>query len=266
MAEYETVTYTVDEAVAEICLNRPDARNAINEKMRFELSDALKRAAADDSVRAVILAGAGQGFSAGADLKEGLGTNPETGEVKTVAEILEREYRPSFDAIMDMPKPVISAIAGPAAGIGLSLAMVCDLCVIAEDGYLLCPFSSIGLVPDGGANWLLVRQVGYKRAYQLAVEAERIPAARALQLGLVNKVVPAEELMEVTHRWAKSLAARAPRALANTKKAMRIASAASYDELFRLEAQLQLECADSEDFKEGVAAFVEKRAPRFTGN
>lgn len=241
-----------------LTLNRAAALNAINSSMRKELATVLRQMATDDSVRIVVINGEGRAFSAGADLKDDI-------EQLDINEVLMNEYKPSFDAIITMNKPVISVVTGLAAGIGLSLALVCDLTVMADDAFLLCPFSTISLIPDGGANFLLARQLGYRRAYQMAIEAERLPATEALRLGLVNRLAPADHALEDALAWADELAQRAPLALARTKEAMRFALGHTYDETYRREAELQAACFASDDFSEGRSAFVEKRAPRFSG-
>jgi 2-(1,2-epoxy-1,2-dihydrophenyl)acetyl-CoA isomerase len=164
-----------------------------------------------------------------------------------------------------MEKPVVAAVAGPAAGIGLSFALACDLVMMSEDAYLLSPFAAIGLIPDGGATWLLARTLGYHRAYQLCVESERVPAARCLELGLANRVVPADALDAESLAWAESLAERSPLALARTKLAMRAAMTSSFSETVAYEAHLQNACVESEDAQEGVAAFLGKRKAEFKG-
>jgi 2-(1,2-epoxy-1,2-dihydrophenyl)acetyl-CoA isomerase len=257
---FDTVGYQLDEAVATVTLNRPDTMNGFNQALRLELLAALQHAGQDPAVRVVILTGAGRCFSAGADLKAGLPSGAD------VHQQLDEEYGPCLAAIAQMPKPVISAVNGFAAGIGLSFALVADLIVMGESAFLLSPFSNIGLVPDGGATWLLPRLIGYHRAYQLCVENERIMAPRCLELGLANRVVPDDELLPATLTWAHSLARRAPLALARTKQAMRQSAERSFTEALKLEAQLQNELVESADCKEGVAAFLEKRKPRFTGS
>ncbi len=252
------VNYEVADAVAVIALNRPDNMNAFTADLRADLAQALHDVANDNSVRAVVLTGEGRCFSAGADLNESLGSRP-------VSEQLREEYRPVFAAIAELSVPVIAAIPGSAAGIGMSLALHCDLVIMAEDAFLLSPFSTISLVPDGGLNWTLVRQLGYKRAFQLSVEAERIDAARCVQLGLANRTAPASELQSTALEWARDLSQRAPLALAATKKVMRFAMDNDWDSSYDLEAQLQGSLVGTADNNEGIAAFLQKRKPEFKG-
>jgi 2-(1,2-epoxy-1,2-dihydrophenyl)acetyl-CoA isomerase len=168
-------------------------------------------------------------------------------------------------AVASMPKPVIAAVPGSAAGIGLSLALTCDLLIMADNAFLLSPFTTISLVPDGGLNWLLVRQLGYRRAFQLSVESERIDAARCVQLGLANKAVPAEQLQAAAREWAMALVKRAPLSLAATKKVMRLAMDHDWENCFNAEAELQQTLVGCADNQEGVKAFFEKRDPVFKG-
>jgi len=258
--EFETVIYEVDNKIATITLNRPDNLNAFNARMVLDMKEATDAVYKDSSIRCVILTGAGKGFSAGADLNEPI--DPSSGPDAVEKGLLEG-YKPSLMNIINMPKPVISAIRGPAAGIGFAFAMACDLTVMSEDAYLLSVFSNIGLVPDGGANWLLTKTVGYKLAYQLAIEAEKIPASRCLKLGLANKVVPSEDLLAETEAWATKLAQRSPQALSQTKKIMRMVDDSSYEEIFSTEAKIQNNLIGSPDNKEAVMAFFEKRPPKF---
>jgi len=257
--DYSTIKYEEKGPVALVVMNRSEAMNSFNDELRRELLQALIRAAGKESIRAVVLSGAGKAFSAGADLKEGLPTDVR------IEDVINSEYRPILELIAGMEKPVIAAVNGAAAGIGLSFALVCDLLVMAENAYLLSPFSTISLLPDGGATWLMARQLGYRRAYQLCAEAERIDAQRCLEFGLANRVVPAGESIETSLAWASSLAERAPLALACTKLAMRASMSSSYSEAIAYEARLQTGCVTSEDAREGVSAFLEKRKPEFKG-
>jgi 2-(1,2-epoxy-1,2-dihydrophenyl)acetyl-CoA isomerase len=254
----DIVRYEQAEGVAVVTLNRPDAMNAFTSQLSVDLLAALENARNDDSVRTVVLTGEGRCFSAGADLKGGL-------EGRTVFGKLQYEYRPVMMAVASMPKPVIAAVPGSAAGIGLSLALTCDLLIMADDAFLLSPFTTISLVPDGGLNWLLVRQLGYRRAFQLSVESERIDAGRCVQLGLANKAVPAAQLQDAAREWAQALGERAPLSLAATKKVMRLALDHDWESCFNAEAELQQSLVGCADNVEGVSAFFEKRQPEFNG-
>ncbi len=255
----DNVLYEQDGAVAVISMNRPDSLNGFTAQLCDELVRAFEKAQHDDSVRATVFTGAGRAFSAGADLKNGF-----QGDRLTQGRLLF-EYAPVLMAIAQIPKPVIAAVPGFAAGIGMSFALHCDLLVMAKDSFLLAPFTSISLVPDGGANWMLVRQIGYHRAFQLCIESERISAERCLDLGLANKVVPAGDLQNTSVSWAKQLSKRAPLSLASTKKVMRHAMDNDWYSCFAMEAAEQEKLWGSDDAKEGVAAFIEKREASFSG-
>ncbi len=254
----DIVKYEQQGAVAVITINRPDNMNAFTTQLSADLQLELERAHHDDSVRVVVLTGEGRCFSAGADLKSGF-------EGRTVFGKLQYEYRPVFAAVAAMPKPVIAAVPGSAAGIGMSLALQCDLLIMADNAFLLSPFATISLVADGGLNWLLVRQLGYRRAYQLSIESERIEAKRCVELGLANKAVPAEELQKSAIDWANDLSRRAPLSLAASKKVMRHAMDNDWASSFNLEAEMQQTMVGSKDNLEGVQAFFEKRTPEFEG-
>ena len=253
----DIVRYENKGATAVITLTRPDNMNAFTTELRADLYSAIERANADKTARVVILTGEGRCFSAGADLNDSVD--------RPVTDILLQEYRPVQEAIARIPKPVIAAVPGSAAGIGLSIALQCDLLVMADNAFLLSPFTTISLVPDGGLNWFLVRQLGYRRAFQLSVESERIPAQRCVELGLANKAVPADELQSAALEWAQALEKRAPLSMAATKKAMRFAADNDWASSYELEARLQGELLGSEDNKEGIAAFFGKRVPEFKG-
>ena len=254
----EIVRYDQSGSVAVITLNRPDRMNSFTKQLSVDLFAALEQAGNDASIRVVILTGEGRCFSAGADLKSGM-------DGTSVQDKLQQEYRPIFSAIASMSAPVIAAVNGSASGIGMSLALQCDLLIMSDDAFLLSPFTTISLVPDGGLNWQLVRQLGYRRAFQLSVESERIDARRCIELGLANKSVPAGELMSSAMEWALSLSNRAPLSLAATKKAMRQAMDNDWESSYDTEAALQDVLTQSRDNAEGIAAFLEKRAPNFTG-
>lgn len=254
-----TVKYeTPSKGIVLISLNRPEKLNAFNAQMRLDMMDAAKRAAADDTVRVVVITGEGRAFCAGADVSS-------IDEKYNVEEILNTEYASFLTPIQTMPKPVISAINGPAAGIGMTLALTCDLRVMAEEAYLMSAFANIGLVPDGGLSWLLTQQLGYARAYQLAIEAEKIDAARALEWGLVNYVKPTADTLNNALEWAESLSERAPVALSLTKRSFRAASDNGLRNAIGYEAMAQRMAMSTEDCMEGVKALFEKRKPDFKG-
>lgn len=254
-----TVRYEMrSDAVALITLNRPQALNAFDTAMRSAFLDAVARASSDKAVRAFVITGEGRGFSAGADVTDVTGS-------RTVEDVLNAEYAAFLSIIQACEKPVLSAINGPAAGIGMTLALTCDLRVMAEEAYLMSAFANIGLVPDGGLSWLLTQEIGYARAYQLAIEAEKISAPRCLDFGLVNRVVPTSEVVSNAVDWAQSIAARAPIAMHLTKRTFRAAAQEGLRNAMALEAMLQNVAIASEDCREGVAALIGKRKPQFKG-
>ena len=255
--ELETVIYEVQGSVATISFNRPEVRNAFNAQMTVDILSAVKEAEDNKNIRCVVLTGKGLGFSAGADL------TARDGDWEDTEDALVRGYMPSLQTIMNMPKPVISAVNGAAAGIGSAYAMACDLTIMAEDAYILQAFSNIGLIPDGGANWFLTNTVGYKLAYQIAIEGERLAADRCLDLGLANKVVPKDKLMDLAQDWASKLAKRSPQSLMHTKRIMRKAMNSEYEDIYKIEAKTQNKITGSPDNIEGVQAFLEKRPPNF---
>ena len=260
---YKTILYSVEEAdaVATIHLNRPERRNAITSEMLVELDDAMTAAANDERVRAIVLGAEGPTFCAGQDL------SIFTGQLEghTVREAIVKYYKPLIMAMVEIEKPIIGAINGGAAGAGASLALACDLRVMADDAYILQAFSNIGLVPDAGSTWFMARLVGYSRALQLCIEAERIHATRCLEWGLCNRVVPAAELGGTFKAWARALAQRPTLAVGWTKQALCAAMTTTLEASIHLEADLQAQAVESADHKEGVLAFMQKRQPVFKG-
>ncbi len=254
-----TIKYEMhSNAVALITLNRPDALNAVNAAMRADLLDAVATASSDRAARAVVLTGEGRGFCAGADV-----TDMSSG--RNTEDILNAEYAGFLAVIRTCEKPVVAAINGPAAGIGMTLALTCDLRVMSADAYLMPAFANIGLVPDGGLSWLLTKEIGYARAYEIAIEAQKLGADRCSELGLVNRVVPTDETAATALDWAASLCERAPVANALTKRAFRAAAQDGLSNAAAFEAFLQRTAIATEDCREGVAALMEKRKPVFKG-
>ena len=252
-----TVNYeTPKPGVAVVTMNRPERLNSFNGQLRKDLTAALAKASADDAIRTVVLTGAGRAFCAGADISA-------VDEMSNVEDTLNTEYAGFLNVIQTMPKPVIAAINGPAAGIGMTTALTCDLRVMGPDAYLMSAFANIGLVPDGGLSYLLTQQLGYARAYQLAIEAEKIDAARALDWGLVNRVTA--DVVADAIDWAASITERAPVAMALTKRVFRAASQDGLRNAMAFEAMAQRMAITTDDCAEGVRAMFEKRKPVFKG-
>jgi 2-(1,2-epoxy-1,2-dihydrophenyl)acetyl-CoA isomerase len=247
-----------DGAVLTITLNRPDVYNAINRAMHDGLAAALEQAA-DPAVRAVVLTGAGRGFCAGQDLRE---FQELPGGIR---DALEQTYHPNIRAIRALEKPVIAAINGACAGAGLSLACACDVRVASSEASFVPGFIGIGLVPDAGGTWYIHRLLGFSRAFEWMVSNRRLSAAEALVWGLVSEDIPAERFEKRVAELAEWHAERPTRAVAMTKQLFEHASGASLESQLELEAALQQAATETEDFTEGVQAFLEKRLPAFRG-
>jgi 2-(1,2-epoxy-1,2-dihydrophenyl)acetyl-CoA isomerase len=250
--------------VATIELNRPQALNAWNKQFGLDLLAALRRIGAEESVRAVLIVGAGRAFSSGADLKD-IGSELTPEGRPDVYKTLTERYHPIIHAVRELPLPVVACVNGPAVGIGCSLALCCDLVLAAQSAYFLLAFVNIGLVPDGGSSLFVPTRVGMARATEMAMLGERVSAEQALQWGLVNRVVPDERVREEAAALATRLAAGPTRAYAGAKRQLNSWLYARMEEQLELEAQIQREMAGSDDLVEGVTAFVEKRPPRFSG-
>ncbi len=263
----ETVTLRRDGAAATIVLDRPKALNAWNRQLGDDLLAALREAAEDDAVRAVRLTGAGRAFSSGADLKDITAMEEErTPEGHPdVQRLLRERYHPIITLVREMPKPVLAAVNGPAAGIGCSLALAADLVIAAESAYFLLAFVNIGLVPDGGSSLLVPSRVGFARAAEMAMLGERIPAPQALAWGLINRVSHDDAFPADADALLERLAAGPTRAYAGAKRQLNGWIYGRMHEQLELEAAVQQELAGSEDFAEGVAAFVERRTAAFGG-
>jgi 2-(1,2-epoxy-1,2-dihydrophenyl)acetyl-CoA isomerase len=244
-------------------LRRPQALNAFDAELSRELLETVRRLGADDAVRCVLLTGAGRAFSAGADIRSELS---DPGARREATEVSLREiFNPMITELRRMPKPVIAAVNGPAAGVGCSIACAADLVIAAESAYFLMAFANIGLTPDGGATLTIPARIGFARASLMMVLAERLPAPEALQWGLIERVVADAHLDQAARDLAVQLAAGPTRSYAATKQALNAASLSGLQAQLGLEARLQGELAESHDFAEGVAAFGARRAPVFTG-
>ncbi len=259
---YETILYEVADGVGTITLNRPSKLNAFNDQMIGETTDAFKSAGRDAAVRCVVITGAGRGFSSGQDL----GDFKERGEDVSIGEHLRHGYHRLIRQMVALEKPIIGAINGVAAGAGCGVALAADIRIAADSASFILAFSRIGLIPDSGINWFLPRIIGYARAYEMAITADRVSAATALELGMVNRVAPAEQLPEITAAWARRLADGPTLAFGLTKRGMMRSWDMTLDEALEYEAHLQEVAGRSQDNREGIAAFLEKRDARFTGS
>jgi 2-(1,2-epoxy-1,2-dihydrophenyl)acetyl-CoA isomerase len=255
-----TVLRETADGVLTLTLNRPEALNSFTVEMKDDLLKALKDAARDKEVRAIVLTGAGRAFSAGQDLKERQGA-----DVADLGTELRLRYNPIILAMRRLEKPIVGAINGVAAGAGISIALACDIIIASDNATFIEAFTRVGLVPDTGSTWLLPRLVGNARAAEMFLTADPVDAATAERIGLINRAVPADRLMDEATALAARLAKSAPIALGLAKRALNRTFDMNLEEALDYEAQLQSVAGRSADHKEGVAAFVEKRPPRFTG-
>ena len=257
---FEFLEYHTSDRIGTITLNRPDIYNALNDKLTFEIQEALKQAALDDSVRVVVLTGAGKGFCSGQDLKAAI-ADPSS----SYSESVKKRYNPIIKAICEMPKPVICALNGVAAGAGCSLALACDMIVASEEAVLVEAFITIGLVLDSGSSYLLPRLVSYVQAFEFSTMGTKIDARRAFEIGLVNKVVAGDQLTEAVKEYTDFFAKAPTKAIGLIKKMLNKSYNSTLEEMLEYEAYCQDIASLTSDHPEGVKAFLEKRTPQFTG-
>jgi 2-(1,2-epoxy-1,2-dihydrophenyl)acetyl-CoA isomerase len=250
--------------VTVITLNRPDKLNSFNDELTFKLQDALKEAEKDGNCRAIVITGAGRGFCAGQDLQS-RSISHESGQRPSLGDSIRRRYNPIVTKIRRMEKPIIAAVNGVAAGAGASVALACDFRIVTEDSSFIQSFTKVGLIPDSGATFILPRLLGYTKALELMYSADKLTAQEAMDLGIVNKMVPMAELMKEALLLANKLASGPSKAFGLTKRAVNRAIFPDLEELLEYEASLQEIAGRSDDFQEGVKAFIEKRTPVYSG-
>ncbi|MBI5648414.1 MAG: enoyl-CoA hydratase/isomerase family protein [Ignavibacteriae bacterium] len=257
---YETLLCAVEDGVMTITLNRPDVLNAFNEQLSADLLDAFRVAGEDATVRAVVLTGTGRAFCSGQDLKD-ISDDP----TRSLADSLRRRYNPLIRAMRALPKPILAAINGACAGAGLSLALACDMRFASERAKLIQVFIRIGLVPDSGSSWFMPHLVGYARAFELCATGRDVTAQEAAEIGLVNKVISPELLMDYTMTVAKRLATAPTQAIGQIKEMLNRAVASDLETALLFEEDMQEKAGYSHDYQEGKRAFLEKRPPKFEG-
>lgn len=263
MTQSESILATLENGVLQITLNRPDKLNSFNEEMHMALRAAIQRAHDEPEIRAVLLTGAGRGFCAGQDLGD---RDPRKGgPAPDLGHTLDTFYNPTLRLIRNLPKPVVCAVNGVAAGAGANIAFACDIVLAAESAKFIQAFSKIGLVPDAGGSWSLPRIIGEPRAKALALTAEPLPATTAADWGLIWKALPDDQLMTEATALAQRLAAGPTLGLGLTKQLIQAAASQSLDQQLDMERDCQQTAGRSADYAEGVTAFLEKRKAEFTG-
>ena len=260
--DYDFIRYAVDQGVATITLCRPDVLNSFNRRMAQEVQKALAVAGADAAVRAVLLTGSGRGFCAGQDLAEATTGTPGSIDL---GDIVRTSYAPMVLAIREIEKPVICAVNGVAAGAGANLALACDIVIAAEDAAFIQSFNKIGLVPDTGGTFFLPRLVGHARATAMMFLSEKVPATKARDWGMIHDVVPPTVLLDTALAMARQLATMPTRAFGLTKRALNASWANDIRTQVGVEEEMQRQAGKTADYVEGVAAFLEKRKPTYTG-
>jgi 2-(1,2-epoxy-1,2-dihydrophenyl)acetyl-CoA isomerase len=260
---YETIEFEITDGVAVLTLNRPDRMNSFNTEMHAEVRDALKQVKKDDSVRCLLITGNGRGFCAGQDLSD-RNVDPNA-EMPNLGESIEKNYNPLIRTLQGLEMPVICAVNGVAAGAGANIAFACDIVLAARSASFIQAFCKIGLVPDSGGTWTLPRLVGHARAMALSMLGDKISAEQAQSWGMIWQVIDDEQLKDEALSLAKRLATQPTKGLALIKRAIQSSWDNSFDEQLDLERDLQTLAGRTEDYREGVKAFMEKRQPDFKG-
>ncbi len=260
MPQYETLLYAITDNVCTITLNRPDVYNAFNETMKKELNDALKESEKDPSIRCIVLTGAGdKAFCSGQDLKE------HGSSKRSLKDSLEKSYNPMILKIRSIEKPIIGMINGVAAGAGCSLALACDMRYMSANAKLIEVFIRIALIPDSGSHWFLPRLVGMAKAFEYAATGRDISAEEAERVGLVNKILPPDQLREETMAFAVKLAQAPTKTIGLIKRTLNKSLTSDLSTLLEYEAIIQQIASETEDHREGIQSFLEKRQPTFKG-
>ncbi len=258
---YQFIKYDTIEGVTSITLNRPDVYNALNDEITYELQDAFKKATRDEATRVVVFTGEGKAFCSGQDLKAVSGA-----EKRSFTESLEKRYNPLIRLMRNMPKPIICKINGVAAGAGCSLALASDILVMAEETFLVEVFVNIGLVMDSGSSYFLPRLVGSSKAFELATMGTRVYGKEAVELGIANKSVPLAEIDDAVKTYVDFYKNAPTKAIGLMKKMLNKSGSGDLKEMLEYEKQCQEIAGNTSDYTEGVAAFLEKRKAKFTGN
>lgn len=258
--DFQYIRLEVAGNIATITLNRPEVYNALNDAITYEFQEALKKISKDDSVRVVVLTGAGKAFCSGQDLKAVSGQ-----EKRSFLDSLHKRYNPIISAMRNLPKPIICRLNGVAAGAGCSLALACDMIIASEDAVLIEVFINIGLVPDSGSSYFLPRLVGKAKAFELCSMGNRVKADEALKLGIVNRVAPADQLDSVLKEYTDYFSKAPTKSIGLIKRMLDKSATSTLDQMLEYEAYCQEIAGNSADYKEGVSAFLEKRKPDFSG-
>lgn len=255
-----SILFNIEDAVATITLNRPDKLNSFNREMSLLMQEKLDECAVSKDIRCILITGAGKAFSAGQDLEE-----VTASDGPSISTILSEHYNPIIDRIRKLPKPVVAAVNGVAAGAGANIALCCDIAVAIQSSSFIQAFSKIGLIPDSGGTFFLPRLIGWQKASALSMLGDKVTATDAERMGMIYKVFPDEEFKTAAIQIAKQLSMMPTRGLALTKHALNYSFTNNYEEQLKLEDKLQQEAALTYDYREGVEAFLQKRKPVFKG-